>query len=111
MKKLFVVLVFFVIFAVSASAQLTCSSSAECDDSNPKTLDYCQRSGADNSGCSNLSCVVACSTDGECGDGDDATTDVCSGAGRCSAVCSHLALCGNGTVDVGETSCNCPEDA
>lgn len=111
MGKKILLLLALLVFAVAAHAQPACSANSECDDSSPKTLDYCQRPMAENSGCSNLSCVVACATDADCDDKDGLTVDVCAGAGRCSAVCSHLELCGNGAVDPGETSCNCPQDA
>ena len=89
----------------------SCTSNSECDDSNPETADYCFRAGASNAGCGNLDCKVECSTNSDCDDGDSSTSDICAGAGRCTASCYHLTSCGNGTVDGGETPCNCPQDA
>src|SRR3989344_4480869 len=89
----------------------SCTSNSECDDSNPETADYCFRAGASNAGCGNLDCKVECSTNSDCDDGDSSTSDICAGAGRCTASCYHLTSCGNGTVDGGESPCNCPQDA
>lgn len=88
----------------------TCSSDGECDDGNPDTIDYCFRAGQNDSGCGNLNCKPICSSDADCDDGDANTLDVCAGFGRCTATCSHLLNCGDGFIDVGETSCNCPAD-
>ncbi len=105
------VFVFLLVFLFPVIQAQACSSNGECDDSNPQTTDLCVRPGAEDAGCTNLACTPACSSNSDCNDNDPATSDVCAGAGRCTAECSNLSTCGNGVIDAGENSCNCPKDA
>ncbi len=110
MKK-FLLFLFVLLYSFFVYAAPLCSSSLQCNDGDSTTIDICMRAGEADAGCANLACEPQCLTDGDCNDDLNTTTDVCAGAGRCTAQCSHLTVCGNGFVDQGETSCNCPEDA
>jgi hypothetical protein len=64
----------------------SCSCDADCDDSNPETVDTC------NDGVCNHETPPQCTTDTQCDDGNACTTDACV-----SEACMHTAIPGCGS--------------
>jgi hypothetical protein len=64
----------------------SCSCDADCDDSNPETIDTCE------DGICQHDTPAECTNDTQCDDGDRCTTDACA-----DEACTHTAIAGCGS--------------